>query len=133
MDDTSNMDLTIAGLTGVIKKMLTNPANDLYDMDAYIDEEFGCEEEFVFESHIKSTDYPTIVTAQTDETTYIPETPVSDTEESRCRNSHLDHLDPKTDPFAPRMGKTLLWRNVNMTLVGCHRSSFYMVTSFIHN
>jgi hypothetical protein len=28
-------------------------------------------------------------------------------------------LDANTDPFAPRVGKTLLWRNVNMTLVSC--------------
>ena len=26
-------------------------------------------------------------------------------------------LDRHTDPFAPREGKTLVWRNVNMTLV----------------
>jgi hypothetical protein len=32
-------------------------------------------------------------------------------------------LDANTDPFAPRVGKTLLWRNVNMTLV----SSGYFV------
>lgn len=25
-------------------------------------------------------------------------------------------LDPHTDPFAPRVGKTLVWRNINMTL-----------------
>ena len=31
------------------------------------------------------------------------------------RQSVLDHRD---DPFAPRDGKTLTWRNVNMTLVG---------------
>jgi hypothetical protein len=28
-------------------------------------------------------------------------------------------LDPDTDPFASRVGKTLTWRNVNMTLVRC--------------
>jgi hypothetical protein len=26
-------------------------------------------------------------------------------------------LDARDDPFAPRDGKTLLWRNINMTLV----------------
>lgn len=26
-------------------------------------------------------------------------------------------LDSHTDPFAPREGKTLVWKNVNMTLV----------------
>jgi hypothetical protein len=26
-------------------------------------------------------------------------------------------LDARDDPFAPREGKTLLWRNINMTLV----------------
>ena len=26
-------------------------------------------------------------------------------------------LDPSVDPFTPRVGKTLVWRNVNMTLV----------------
>lgn len=28
-------------------------------------------------------------------------------------------LDTHDDPFAAREGKTLVWKNVNMTLVGC--------------
>lgn len=39
----------------------------------------------------------------------IPEAPVLQKEESR--------LDPSEDPFAHREGKTLLWRDINMTLV----------------
>jgi hypothetical protein len=33
------------------------------------------------------------------------------------REAPTPPLDANTDPFAPRVGKTLLWRNVNMTLV----------------
>jgi len=32
-------------------------------------------------------------------------------------NDEDDELPPHEDPFAPRIGKTLIWRNVNMTLV----------------
>jgi hypothetical protein len=120
MDDGTNMELTIAGLTGVIKKMLTNPANELFDVDAYIDDEFGSDDEMMFGSNAKSIDHHTITTVQTDETTDASGgslTPSSDIEECRCRQSSTESLDPKTDPFAPRVGKTLVWRDVNMTLV----------------
>lgn len=30
-------------------------------------------------------------------------------------------LDRHTDPFAPREGKTLTWKNVNMTLVSIYK------------
>jgi hypothetical protein len=32
-------------------------------------------------------------------------------------NRNESKLDQHADPFAPRDGKTLVWRNVNMTLV----------------
>jgi hypothetical protein len=32
-------------------------------------------------------------------------------------STSMDALDPHTDPFAARDGKTLLWKNVNMVLV----------------
>jgi hypothetical protein len=36
---------------------------------------------------------------------------------TKSDDSSLTSLDPHTDPFAKREGKTLMWRNVNMTLV----------------
>ena len=35
-----------------------------------------------------------------------------------------------TDPFAPREGRTLCWRNINMTLV---RFLFFMLNHFTHS
>lgn len=125
MEDFPSMDLTIAGLTGAISKMLLNPANELFDFDDYIDEEFGSDYEFDT-TGCKSTEHHTIVTTQTDETTDASsgcETPNSDIEESR--QSSIETLDPRTDPFAPRIGKTLLWRNINMTLVCTYHRHFF--------
>jgi hypothetical protein len=40
-----------------------------------------------------------------------------DLEEQRGSNTMMSMLTVSDDPFAPREGKTLLWKNVNMTLV----------------
>jgi hypothetical protein len=40
-----------------------------------------------------------------------------DLEEQHGSNTMMSMLTVSDDPFAPREGKTLLWKNVNMTLV----------------
>jgi len=51
-------------------------------------------------------------------------------ENDKKKKKNLDDIDmPKrpghhsTDPFAPREGKTLVWKDVNMTLVSCVKSA----------
>ena len=46
-----------------------------------------------------------------DETTFDPEKDVVDARNKSKLSAH-------DDPFAPREGKTLVWRDVNMTLAG---------------
>jgi hypothetical protein len=108
-----NMELVIAGLTGAIGKMLVMPANDLYDIDAYIDDEFGSDDDsFLMNGPI--------YTKSTDAMTVHDDNSSDGGSSSRAIDEELREvctLDLDTDPFAPRTGKTLLWRNVNMTLV----------------
>jgi hypothetical protein len=52
--------------------------------------------------------------------------------------SRLDHkasiLDRHDDPFAPREGKTLIWKDINMTLVRVNAtfSSFFFLQRFLN-
>jgi hypothetical protein len=43
----------------------------------------------------------------------------SKTAQKRLTSKKSSILAISDDPFAPREGKTLLWKNVNMTLVSC--------------
>jgi hypothetical protein len=55
----------------------------------------------------------------------VPAASTSDTEgdeDSSDRQSMPDESSSDTDPFAPRLGKTLCWRNINMTLVSPKRT-----------
>jgi len=38
-------------------------------------------------------------------------------------------LDKHTDPFAPREGKALVWRDTNMTLVSLNRTFYFFIIS----
>lgn len=105
--------MVISGMSGAISKMLVVPANDLYDVDAYIEGEFGSDIDD------ENDEYRSIFARNTDSMT--------DLDQGKSRAcGHTDNnkefeatisLDPETDPFAPRAGKTLSWRGVNMTLV----------------
>jgi len=46
-----------------------------------------------------------------------PADPAHDLEEQHDNETFISTLAISDDPFAPREGKTLLWKNVNMTLV----------------
>jgi hypothetical protein len=202
------IELAIAGLTGGIHKMLVAPGRELYDIDAYIDDEFGeannnsdnddnnnnnnnsifhrtinpqynastdstendsticpdsCNVADV-EKQIRQLQNPEIVGEQQQQQQPVEvsnknevdvvtkqqlgkqekQQPQMTTSNDKGSNKEIKsdtqcnipmarptiddvtaitsittmtNLDPDTDPFAPRSGKTLLWRNVNMTLV----------------
>jgi hypothetical protein len=158
------VELLIAGLTGGIQKMLVVPGRELYDIDAYIDDEFGendSDKDSMLRRQInshynastESTDVDESVRgidAEKQEQLSLPvlqvherghenvlkpkvqqqqqvtdDNTISTGSNSQCCNVPEQNarqvvastLDPDTDPFAPRSGKALLWRNVNMTLV----------------
>lgn len=46
----------------------------------------------------------------------------NDRKESKEVDDEGSVLDPHTDPFAERNGKTLIWKNVSMTLVSDWKS-----------
>lgn len=118
----STVELVIAGLSGAINKMLVLPARDLYDVDAYVDKEFGDDSDDDNSMFQKCPRYPPLESTDVSES---GESSRNDLEHNNFRSGVIRGqgfaqgitLDPETDPFAPRAGKTLLWRNVNMTLV----------------
>jgi hypothetical protein len=133
------VELAIAGLTGGIHKMLVVPGHDLYDVDACIDQEFGeddSDDDSVYRQgglqYNASTDSTEAESMNIDEEKQQHEQKNIQQKDMRESNGQdnkgciiqpsaaevaVISLDPDTDPFAPRSGKTLLWRNVNMTLV----------------
>lgn len=46
---------------------------------------------------------------------------MTDVENGKFDNTEKSALDMRDDPFAPRDGKTLTWKDVDMTLVSDHR------------
>ena len=55
---------------------------------------------------------------------------IFDEEKQAAMKHSVGDLDGHTDPFALREGKTLIWKNVNMTLV---RLQFMRVMLLHHN
>jgi hypothetical protein len=86
-------------------KMLALPSQQACDVDAFVDD-----------------DDATSVVSSTDTTGDLYDD-LEANGNSRPRTPSIRKveppLDPNTDPFTPRVGKTLSWRNINMTLVRC--------------
>lgn len=51
---------------------------------------------------------------------------------SKAFSKKASHMSISDDPFAPREGKALLWKNVNMTLVSCKTCIWYHKMNLQH-
>jgi hypothetical protein len=98
-----------------IGKVFALPSHLACDVDAFVDgvrrDPSNDGEHKEYEAHTYSS-FPSTVTTSTGFS--------DDLEANASTASSLEGsapLDANTDPFAPRVGKTLVWRNVNMTLV----------------
>jgi hypothetical protein len=91
-----------------IGKVLATPSQNPCDVDAYMGQAFPADSD-------TSSDYGSPgghSMASGDTVDLESSSPVSD----KGRRQEIV-LDPNSDPFTPRAGKTLTWKNVNMTLV----------------
>lgn len=111
-----------------IGKILALPSQKACDVDAFVEHRIDDNDEEVTaddygvdddDDDYDESSYPIFPSTLT-ETTVLSDdletgglSPMSAS--SMQRNDYP--LDSHTDPFAPRVGKTLLWRNINMTLV----------------
>lgn len=102
-----------------IGKIFALPSHSACDVDAFVQND---EDSSAFtEETDEENSYPMFVsmTDATDDSNDDAEETLQRKKPSRTPSARVSEapLDSYTDPFAPRVGKTLLWRNVNMTLV----------------
>jgi hypothetical protein len=123
------MNVAIRTTLSGIGRMLTYDGTDLHDVDAFMDDDddtsdtdsVGDYANMYRRNNGSALDPPGIATSYTNDTADMESgggTPRSNDQLQENGDTTNDGaLDVQTDPFAPRVGKTLVWRNINMTLV----------------
>lgn len=113
-----------AGMDNSFAPMLPDgPSEQACDVDAFLDGRDAAFEDDPDDDDDGEGSYPRFPSSTTESTGYTAEdleahgNALPRAAAMAAARRRDPQFDPRTDPFAPRVGKTLAWRNVNMTLV----------------